>query len=353
MFLILTVQACTSHDKVGEIEMSPLSDLTQFESRIDSLQIIPLKDNGKLVLGDELELCSGKDSWYLVDNKNKKIVRYSMDGSFCGMIGHRGRSSSEYLTIQNVQVLGDTIFVYSFPDKVVRYSADGIYIGSESVKNLGYQTFYRDDRFYSYHGYLMKGSYRLSIIDDGETKREYLRTKGRIMHFESIEPVFIDANNRLIMIDSYNNALYEVSENKCEEYLSFDFGQYSISKDFFKSKDEFEGAEYLLNTIFARISRYLENSKTKCVVVSLDGQGQRSFIYGLEQRGVWQWFQMGAPTESPFTGTLRLLDDDGLIFLLESKQLKDIPREISTRIIGGLDVDDIETEYVITKAYIH
>ena len=134
--LTMLFTSCAKSLNDGEVVSLPLSfkDLDTF---IDSIEIINLKQPEGLLLGGMVELAQDDDNWLLIDKSNCKIHRYSKDGRFMNTIGHRGNSSSEFLSIQNVQIIGDKCIVYSIPDKITEYTLDGTFLKSEVEVYLG------------------------------------------------------------------------------------------------------------------------------------------------------------------------------------------------------------------------
>lgn len=346
------------YDKAAEssiTSMNSILDSKAFESRIDSLRIIPLQGDSHRVLGSMLEVSVANNEYYVVDGPNGKIYRYSSDGSFLNQIGHKGKSAKEYLTIQNIQVSGDTITVFSFPGRVIRFLKDGRYIESDSYKELGRQSWLNNKQVLTYYGYQSNKKHRYVVIDKGRERYRALKTTGRVMMYESMDPIFFEVNETVLMLDSYSNVVYSVTATSCEPYLVFDFGRYSIPLDFFHAADIYTGAEMLLNSEFAYINRYVENNGYKVVVVVVQKPDNVKVIYGISTAGRWNWYDLGSPKDNPLSGTMKTLGSNCMYHIIETSRLSSLFGRFGKKTKCEYSISQLvnNSDYVIAKVYFH
>ena len=247
----------------------------------------------------------------------------------------------------------DTILVYSEPDKINRYSLDGDFISSSSIPDLGVQSFFDGENYMTYHGYSGSGPFRFMGYRGKTTGYKALESKGKVMPISTNEPVFTQGREGVVMQDSYSNVLYRVSATSCEPYKVFDFGEYAIDESFFRATDAFEGIEMLMNTSFARISRYEENGQCSVLSVILQFTDRVIFVYGLEDNGEWKWYSMGSPGENPFSGSFRILNDHCMIFLVSAGMYDKFNELQRGKIVNHYSVHDIqESDYAIVEVYL-
>ncbi len=344
---------CSNPGNTDTILMNDILEIKEFVSRIDSISVVPLQNNPSDLVGSMVELLSDSDSYYVIDNRNKKILRYSLDGHFLNGIGHRGRSQSEYVTIQNVQINDDTVRVYSEPDKINRYLRNGEFISSQTIEGLGEQTFFDGENYMTYYGYQAVRGYRFAGFAGKKKDYHSLKIVGKVLPFTSDEPIFSQGDNRIIMRDSFGCDLYQVTASGCEPYVRFDFKKYSIPESFFTATDYFEGAEQLLNSTFAHISRYVESGKYAVVSVIIQSPKGASFVYGIRDDDQWKWYFMGEPHSQPLSGSFRLIQNNCMVYIIEASRMNDIPDAVKGKITSGLYGHNVENcDYVIAKVYL-
>ena len=350
--LTMLSTSCSRSLNDGEVVSLPLSfkDLDAF---IDSIEIINLEQPEGLLLGGMVELVQDDENWLLIDKSNCKIQRYSKDGRFMNTIGHRGNSSSEFLSIQNVQIIGDKCIVYSIPDKITEFTLDGTFLRSEVEVYLGDNSYQTIDGILSYMGYKPGDTHRLNLISDNGKIYEFLPTKDYVLNMMTGEPVFYDHGSYVSIIDSYNEIVYSYSDYEVSPFVTFDFGSYAIPEEFYKYSDVYKGAEFLLGSKFARLCRFMGNETTLFAEIALQEGSDAKFVYAAKTHGEWRWYEADKDY-TMFSGQFRLFDDEHLIALIDAGSLDNVSDNIKRKIINTSILDDINNEnnYVIAKVRI-
>lgn len=240
-----------------------------------------------------------------------------------------GRSDSEFVGIENAQVINDTIVVFT-RERVLYYLDDGTCVHTEKDRKTGDYNYLTDDLdLLSYNGYDGQ-DYRFYVNPLDKTPEGFLKTKNNLMHFSTKTPLISKTTDGgFAIIDSYNNTIYKYLDGQCRPYISFDLGRYAIDARFY-TMNAFEGIEHLMSTQYGIISKYMENRKIKLVQIINFNHGAPSIMYGMTyDNGQWHWFSI--PELETFD--VQALMDDGLICLTESDFIEKIPDALKGKTI--------------------
>lgn len=344
---IVLFASCSDYD--GEVAILP-SSFDSMDEFIDSVELIPLQQSPNHYLGSMVELSSNDDSWIVYDKPNCKIHRYSKDGEFLNSIGHRGNSLSEFLTIQNVQILDSICIVFSIPDKVNRYTLDGTFVRSELHPLLGDNTILLSEGYLSYMGYKPTIDHRLRLIHEDEIEKEYLQTQHHVLNMMSGEPVFYEHKGFISIVDSYSDIVYSYNNERLDPIIKFDFGDYEIPDEFYRYSDVYEGAEFLLESKFARVSRFMGNDNTLFAEVVLQNGSEAHCVYAVKRNNLWKWFDV-KDEYTLFEGAFREFEGNTLIAILDAEAVYNLPAKVRSKVTNSEVMNSIyeEGNYVIAK----
>jgi hypothetical protein len=343
--------ACNDRTVKKVVQMGPIRESEDFDSLIDSIRLVLLSSDQEAMLGSEVEIKIFNDCYYLADYRNKKILRFDSRGNYLNSIGNVGRAINEYYTIQSFQVIRDSVVVFSYPQKLLVYDSQGLYLKSQTEKLFGEQSYLIGNTIYTYYGYKRNRPYRLAKITNGNVEKKFLPTSKYVMTMSRTEPVFTPHEKGCFVLDSYSPIVYNLVDDGLEEYVSFDFGKYRISDDFYEYEDPVKGAESLLSSEFAYIHRFFENQLQKIVVVVIQSEDKVQYVYGItgKEDCSWQWFQ------SPFAEDLKMVDDKCLYYVLDYYKLKEFSSAMRNKIMNKeiMDITAQDSNYVIAKVYLH
>lgn len=347
---IVFFASCSDYD--GEVAILP-SSFHSMDELIDSVELIPLQQSPNNYLGSMVELSSNDDSWVIYDKPNCKIHIYSKEGKYLNNIGHRGNSLSEFLTIQNVQIHDTMCVVYSIPGKVNRYAFDGSFIRSEQHPLIGDNTILLPEGYLSYMGYKPTIDHRLRLIQDDKIRQEYLQTNHHVLNMMSGEPVFYEHNEFISIVDSYSDIVYSYNDGRLDPIVRFDFGDYEIPDEFYKYSDVYEGAEFLLQSNFARVSRFMGNNDMLFVEVVLQNGSEAHCVYAVKYNNLWKWFDVN-DEYTLFEGTFRKFEGNTLIAILDAEDVYNMPIKVRSKVTNCEVMSSIyeEGNYVIAKVRI-
>ena len=345
IFALIIEGGCNSEHNNHSLTVSMPNIFTDIKEIIDRIELVALENDGNHFLGSRVELLTDSCSWYLVDKENGRIYRYSEQGKFLNSIGERGKGPGEYVRIQDFQLYGDSVVVFSFPEKILFYNKTGVFLGSKTVKGLGENSFLSNSFLLTYRGYRPDSDFRLICFDDSG-KKSFLPSKKHVLNLATGDPVFSTMGDHISVIDSYSNTIYTFHNNSLDAFVTFDFGNYNIPDQFFKFSSPYEGAEFLLSTTFARIVRICGNINCWLAEVELQGRDEVERAYCLMSQEDCCWFKLDS--SAPLFATFRNYIDGELIALVDSSLISNLSPDLKKKIVNPHVIENSDN-YVIAK----
>lgn len=317
--LCLIICGCSQSTANTALDSIPVEFSSSDKAFSDALKEIDLTilDESTCLLGSALSMYSAGENYILVDKMNGRISRFSGEGNFLNEIGRKGNGPQEYLDMTNVQVSSDTLVVFSYPDKILRYNVNGDFISENRSVQLGQSSFIgKNGSVFTYHGYSTLTPYRLVAYDSDNTETGYLPYDCKVLTLTLGNDMFCSCGDEIYMLDSYSPSVYKIDDEGCTEFISFDFGKYSIKSDFFNFSDPFESADFLLSHNFAVLDRFIGDSRQKMVQISVQHHNGSGFvIYGYAKDDSWKWFKLPKGSDELTCGPFSYFKD-GCVYCL-------------------------------------
>ena len=317
--LFLYCSNCSISDRGSSEEFIQLPrQFVPIESTIKEVEYIALETDDAHLLGSHVDILADSSSWFLLDKGNGRLYRYSDSGLFLNEIGHRGNGPGEYVQIQDVQVIKDTVLVFAFPFKLIYYDVEGVFIKEEEIEGLGDNSIKVGNGILTYRGYRPDEKYRLSYYLR-DSRKDFLFSKRHVINMSTGDPVFSMSNDSISVVDSYNNTVYVFSDGKLSPFVSFDFGKYAIPEEFYHFSDPYKGGEYLLSRDFARISRFVLNGDEWLAEIPLQSGDSVVTVYCYKSHNGIRWFKQRLG--DTFFSSFKLLINNEIIALIDPSVL--------------------------------
>lgn len=200
-----------------------------------SIKYVPLETLPGSLLGDIRKIVLSDSSFFISDSR--KLLKFSIDGSFIKQIGSLGRGPGEYSGIADFEIEEHSAFIFiTDPNKksILKYAIDGSFI-SETNHNLSGSQFVLIDttRFAIYTTEFLSQSD--SIINNLVITDFYLNP---IVQFKAYYqqrgnwsmghcPLY-RYNNNLYYKENFNDTLYCLAGDKLDPYLILSLGSYQL-----------------------------------------------------------------------------------------------------------------------------
>jgi len=325
--LTLLVAGCTQPAvQQDAIVFDRSGSVTALAEMVDRIELVPLETGVSFLLGVDPMLDLAGDGYVLTDSRTGRVLYFGPDGTFRNGIGKKGRGPGEYAMLLNSQVDAEGhIVVFSYPDKALFFSTDGQLLREEHHEDLGTQSCLVPEGLLSYYGYGSGRPDRLALERPDGSRKGFLPTDAQVINFTPNAPLFTFACDTLYFTDTYNPVVYSYKAGEVREEMRFDFGKSALAPDFFDQEDPYAVMESMLHAPngFSLVRRYLRDEHYQFVEQVFQKDESMGFYYGVESDGEWRWFSLGKALESPFAGTMQVLSDQCLYFLLGADLLSD------------------------------
>lgn len=256
-------------------------------SRIDALRYT-----------DKLIVVLSSDQIYVFDEK----------GGFKNKVGHIGRSKNEYLSVSDIQISEDKLYVLSgYQKHLLEYNIDGTYL----------RTHYLSDVFYKFR-MVDEKTVVLASQQSNDTKADYVYydlVADKVTHtlgsFEKNEAfVFSDFDSFLgeksgtFVSFPFDYTVYSIDElgKGLKEVVSFDFKtSYKLPKDRWKTEYVVLNEQTINQNVVRYLKDYAEVGSACYLIYPLFGKcGIQTCITRIEENDTNKTYAIGSKIEKDF-----------------------------------------------------
>ncbi len=311
-------------DKENVVVVERSNSVAPLVDVVERIELIPLETGLPFLLGVDPMLNLSDSSFVLTDTRTGRVLAFNRDGSFRCHVGAKGRGPGEYPMILSSQVAADgSVTVFSYPDKVLYYNADGECVREEHREDIGVQACLVPEGMLAYFGYGSGRPGRAVLTADDGAQKDFLPTSAKIINMTPNTPVFTFYRDSVYFTDTYNPVIYAYKDGKIQEEVTFDFGKSAIAESFYQYDDPYEAMESILKSPvgFSLVRRYLRDERFQFVEETFQRGESVTFHYGYKSDGSWKWFSFGKGVDNPFSGMMQDLYGHCLYFLLNSDAL--------------------------------
>lgn len=341
----------SSGSSAGRISVDFNNSLAPLAKVVKSVEFIPLENDDDHLLGSTVGLDVVADSYIVTDYLNGSIFRYSLDGRFLNSVGRRGNGPEEYVHINDVQVCGADLYVFSAPSKVQRFSLEGELLDTRTSGDLGSMSWITDDGVLTYYGYGSGRESRFSLLS-GNARTDYYPSSEKVMNYTPTEQIFSESGDSVFVVDSYSDIVKVYTGRKMQDGPSFDFGKYSIPQSFYEYDDAFSAMDSILGGEFAMLGRYVCDGVRRLVTIHLQDQtGVMTNYCGLFLDGRWNWFLAGKEGSDALSKAFQTLKDGVLYCLLDPALMSTFPSSLKSLAMNpeALESTSDGDNYILAK----
>jgi len=228
--------------------------------KVRHIRLIPLNDSSLTYFGNDPDIFYDKQEFYVADkNGNGKVYRINDNGNLISIIGEKGRGPNEYLDIKNIQVEGDTVYIFSSPNITIsKFLTDGSFISKNTIDINAQQAIVQDTKLITYAltRKYFESDYMRVLETLVSTKNGPMFTYGFNMKNDDHQWIWFSMGD--VRKSAFVNSLKEISENRLYflldpsglEYLPNDVYNKILNKDVLNNTEENSNyiiAEFLIN----------------------------------------------------------------------------------------------------------
>lgn len=292
-----------------------------FVDLVDNIELVPLETGPDFVAGAEGLEIAGTDFLLIRLRQNPAILRFDATGRFLGRIGRYGRGPGEYQFIQNIQVQGNEVTVFTVSDDILTYNLQGESLREQKTEGAGMQQSWRvPEGILTYKGYGSATHARVVLYTpDGE--QTFLETDAKVLNLSSNYNLFCQVGSNIYFSDTYNPTVYRYENGQVEPAITFDLGKVALPEKFYQFDDAFAASEYMLSAPdgFGLLTLFRRSEACQLAQVAVQKDMNADTYYGIcKEDGAWRWFSLGKSGESPWAGALRTIKGKDLYFLLDA-----------------------------------
>lgn len=228
-------------------------------------RLVPLETTQNNFLSDNLTVKFTSNHIYVFDEQTRDAIhQFDLEGKYLAEIVTVGEGPEkvpeiwDFIVSENeIEMLVgrgsfSEIFTYSIDDKRItdKIKLEVIGFSFEKIGSVYY--------VYSSYNYPLV-DYRVTKFDEqGKIIGNYLKNDFSGSMMPVVEKNFFTNHGVTFLLESFNNKVYEVTENSFEAKYHWDFGQENIPKEFFET-DPMIGLTKLNREGFFRIANCFEN----------------------------------------------------------------------------------------------
>lgn len=213
VFITLIPSSCSDDKGIARVYAVDDSNIKDLDRTIEITDSITLQGNDNCTMTICDKCISSGDKIYWADHKTKKIYCFAKDGKYIRTIGERGRATSEYIDINDMEVAENESALKILDDRGILYYSilDGKFIKRQKLSS---------DNPTEYGRFITVGKdsvlcfsindEKYSIILDTPNNRVGLREAKRY-HF--ITKMFYSYNNKCRVISDYGEFYIDEYKN--------------------------------------------------------------------------------------------------------------------------------------------
>lgn len=322
--------SCNDNKKQVTFHIDP-EDESSLLSFIEDVSLTPISTDIHFS-GQEADLLVSTKDYIITDKENRRVLRFDQTGNFLNQIGTFGNGPEEYRSIKNVQLLGDKVAIYSLPNTtVLYYQLDGDFLNREYHEINGMQIATVKEGLLAFQGYGSTDKCIASLLTkDGNLKR-LCPYSSDVTAFLEYSPVFSFNKESVFVRNQLDHIIYKYCNGRMDPYLVLDFGHYGLSSSFY-NLDYLESEEFLIEHDCYMITRFEEKGPYRLVEITKSLSNK--VTYGLCINGAWIWFSMGIIGKDPFAGSIKAIDGDNLICLVNASLLQNMGPRLKDKIVN-------------------
>lgn len=353
-FLTTVVIGCSGNvdSKADRIRVDFDNTISSLVGAVESIELIPLENDGTHLLGSSIGFSVVDSSFILADYMNGNIFRYSSGGRLVNSIGCRGNGPEEYVHINDVQCRNSTVYVFSVPSRIQRFSLEGSMLDMTVLNemDLGAMSWMTDDGVLTYYGYGTGRKARFSLLS-GDSKSDFYPSKDKVMNYTPNALIFSVSGDSVFVVDSYSDIIKIYCDRTMFDGPRFDFGKYSIPRSFYEYNDPYSSMDSLLGSEFAMINRFFSDGDRRFVSITLQKHTGLYNYCGLCKKGEWSWFAAGEEGNNLLYNSFHCMSDGVLYCLWDPSKLTSLPASLKKLVLTPNVLDETvdDGNYIVAK----
>lgn len=254
ILFVLALMSCTNQSntsyEVQDVEFNLETDgsvnYQRLSEIVNEVTFIPLKHSTDESLIGYIDKIIVTETYIaIMDESNKILNLYDLEGNYIRRIGKIGQGPGEYIGLGDFQIYNDTIVVFDAPRRMIlAYNMYGDFIFQ---KELPFQTdifaVLNEDLWLwglsSYNTEQYANSQIVLTDKNFNLLEKYVTYNKDIDHNMKLSYYFVNSNNEFVYHQGLENEVYVFSQDgTLSECFKFDFGTYNIKREYLKDMNK-------------------------------------------------------------------------------------------------------------------
>ena len=275
MFIIISCKNQAEYkNDLGYLKI-PVRDIQEcnilkYSTIFDSIRFVKLETNENCLIGRIDKLIHYKNRFIILDKHiAKSIYIFNNDGKFIEKVGSIGKGPGQYIepSFITLNYYSNEIMIYdNFSKKIISYDLDGKFLNSlkleyrfDEFSAVGSNIFALYFNYYGDEDINLLPNHNVHIINNkGSVLRRLMDRSHSKIPKEERSTFFCRYENEILINPSYDNIIYNITDQGLSIKYDIDFVDKSLTKDFVLNISEKEQTK---KDIYDKI----ENSNKVCI----------------------------------------------------------------------------------------
>ena len=243
LFIVLLI-GCKNQNKIEQADirftLQPNSSINSFNSIDDVFTepyYIPLETTKESLIGRIDKVVKFESCYVILDCEADQVLRFNEEGKFLNSIGKIGKGPGEYLSVDDLQVFGNNVYLLARDSKkIILFSIEGKF-----QREISLNDFYSNFTIANYeHAFLYRNFnsniHQTNLVYFSLTKEKVISNFHKInksQFGQGYATKCFDVNHKSIFFSAPNDYnIYTVTEKSTQPKYYIDFGRkYSLPQE--------------------------------------------------------------------------------------------------------------------------
>lgn len=226
MAAALLTASCANKSADNTIINLDPRNLNQLEDVIDDCKVIFLDSARNALIAEPGKIMCDSNYYYIQDKKQNSIKVFGKDGHFVSQVNRFGRSSQEYLSLENFDVKDETVYILSRTNqKLYEYDIRGKYLNSYVLDDW-YSDFValNDNKVLLFSNYA-NNKMKNYVLFDLKQRKTVAECDDFTVNSSTIvgESHFIRTDEGIFTVKPFDYTIYQYDNNSINPVLTLNF----------------------------------------------------------------------------------------------------------------------------------
>lgn len=265
--IALLILSCNSQNNEADKSNPTVIDITNVSDSVENhfydINYLSLEFKENYPIGSINKVIVNDTIIYIMDKQTKSIFIYNKSGKFISVIAKHGKGPGEFLSISDINIYNNKLYVLVNMGKLSQFDLKGIWISETKLKFYASEFQINEKGILFLNNFNSKDNYCLRLCsDDGNIRKKFLPYE-KEFNIIRLKPLNQSAslNNGFSVILPYGDAIYKITNNEIEQGFLIKSNFRILSSGVIKNENIYNQRDiYNLKNIFNLVT-YTETPK--------------------------------------------------------------------------------------------